>query len=98
VARSGRERVRGQAVYVQDTRPLENRLLFWEWMLTAYCMLTVIVALSRSGTGVWPVSLVGLCSIGLLTLWSFRDRHMGRDSFHAQASGMTLTDTKHVQP
>ncbi len=91
-------RVRGQAVYVQDTRPLENRLLFWEWMLTAYCMLTVIVALSRSGTGVWPVSLVGLCSIGLLTLWSFRDRHMGRDSFHAQASGMTLTDTKHVQP
>ena len=73
--------VHGKAVYIRDTRPLEDRFLLGEWILTSYCLLAVIIALGQSVAGVWPVSLMGLCSIGLLTVWSFWDRQVGRGSF-----------------
>ncbi len=87
----------GKALYTSDTRPLEDRFLFWEWMLTLHCLLTVIITLGQPATSVWPVALLGLCSIGLLTVWSFWDRHVGRSVFHSPESGLTSTDTKHIQ-
>ncbi len=88
--------VHAKSRYLQDTRPLEDRVLPWEWLLTSYCLLTLIISLDHPIAGVWPVSLVGLCSIGLLAIWSHWDRQLHKSFLGTQERSMDSTETKQV--
>lgn len=93
----GTDSVRNRRLYAWDTRPLEDRMLHWEWLLTFYCLVTLILALENPITGVWPISLTGLCSIGLLACWTQWDRKQWARRAAAGPRGLASTDAKRIR-
>ncbi len=89
--------VHAKAKYLRDTRPLEDRILPWEWFLVSYCLLSLIISLDNPLAGVWPVSMIGLCSIGLLAVWSSWDRQLDKSFDNTRRRGMASTDTEQVR-
>ncbi len=61
--------------YVQDPWPLEDRMFPGEMFLILYCLVAVSCAVYTGNSGVWPVSLLGLCGFGCLTCWTRWERY-----------------------
>ena len=85
-----------ESPYSWDTRPLENRILPWEGILVFYCLLAMFLSLAKPVMGVWPISLIGLCSIGLVAMWSLWERLYRPGCLAARDSRIGITFAKRI--
>lgn len=88
----------GENFYARDTRPLEKRILPWELTVATYCAVALFFSIAEPLHGLWPVSLIGLCSIGLLAVWSLWERRFTLVFSASREGREALTNAKRIHP
>lgn len=83
--------------YARDTQPLEHRMWPVEAFLTLYCLIAVSAAIYTHSHWLWPVPLLGLCSFGLLAVWTQWHRYMDTRSRRAVPAGVSQAGPGHAQ-